>query len=220
MKRLPRICLLVTALGFALATEAQETNKTKPKLAVLPFQNKAGNAWWYYGGAETAQDVFVTELMKALQDVFVTELMNAKRFAVVPPSALDAGFTLSDDLVNEAKSEKALTLDLDVLALSKRAKDLGINYLLTGAVTEYGVTDKSAGKRRNLAVALQAKLIDTSTGEIVWADEARHVQQVSVGGFGGGVDDVRVFKKTVKPCVDRLFMKWRASRRLDWQHAK
>lgn len=109
MKRSTPVCFLIAMLGFALAAGAQETGKAKPKLAVLPFQNKAGNAWWYHGGAEAAQDVFVTELMKALQDVFVTELMGARRFEVVPPSALDAGFTLSDDLINAAKSEKALT---------------------------------------------------------------------------------------------------------------
>ena len=217
MKRCTQICLLMTALCLALAAQAQEASKVKPKLAVLPFQNKAGNAWWHHGGAQAAQDVFVTELMKAMQDVFVTELRNAKRFEVISSSALDAGFTLSDDLKNEAKSEKTLALDLDVLALSKRAKVLGINYLLTGAVTEYGVTDKgkSVGKRKPLAVALQAKLIDTSTGEIVWADEARHVQQIFVGGYGGGVDDVSTFKKTVKPCVNRLIKKWRASKFFD-----
>jgi hypothetical protein len=80
-------------------------------------------------------------------------------------------------------------------------------------------TDKSSGKGKNLIVTLQAKLIDTSTGEIVWADEARaeesSIRGVSVFGVGGGVDDVRVFKKTVKPCVDRLIKKWRASKFFD-----
>lgn len=66
---------------------------------------------------------------------------------------------------------------------------------MPGARTEYGATDRRSGKGK----ALEASLIDTSTGEIVWADKARHEQQVSVGGFGGGVDDARVFEKTVKP---------------------
>lgn len=220
MKRCTQICLLLLALCFALAAQAQKTGKAKPKLAVLPFQNKAGNAWWYHSGAEAAQDVFVTELMSAMQDVFVTELRKAKRFEVMDPKALDAGFTISDDLINEAKSEKALTLDLDVLALSKRAKVLGINYLLTGAVTEYGNTDVSGGgfaARKSLAVALEVKLIDTSTGEIIWADKARDVQQA---GVVEGMDTVDMFKKTVKPCVQQLIKKWRLSRRLDWQQAK
>jgi len=207
MKRCTQICLLMTALCFALAAQAQVAGKVKPKLAVLPFQNKAGNVW-YHGGAEAVQDVFVTELMKAMQDVFVTELMSAKRFSVMERKELEA---------TAATQQLALSGDVDPSTAVKLGKILGVNYLLTGAVTEYGVTDKSknVGNRKPLAVALQAKLIDTSTGEIVWADEARHVQQVSVGGFGGGVDDVSMFKKTVQPCVIRLIKKWRASKFFD-----
>jgi len=208
MKRCTQICLLMTALCLALAAQAQEASKAKPKLAVLPFQNKAGNAWWWHGGAEAAQDVFVTELMKAMQDVFVTELMSAKRFSVMERKELEA---------TAATQQLTLSGDIDPKTAMTLGKSLGVNYLLTGAVTEYGITDKgkSVGTRKPFAVALQAKLIDTSTGEIVWADEARHVQQVSVFGVGGGVDNVSMFKKTVKPCVIRLIKKWRASKFFD-----
>ena len=208
MKRCTQIFLLMTALCFALAVQAQETGKAKPKLAVLPFQNKVANPYWWHGGAEAAQDVFVTELMKAMQDVFVTELRNAKRFRVVEREQLEA-------MMKE--SQLTLSGDVDPSTAIRVGKVLGVNYLLTGAVTEYGITDvsKSVGKRKPFAVALQAKLIDTSTGEIVWADEARDVQQISVSGVGGGVDDVRVFKKTVRPCVKRLIKKWRASKFFD-----
>ena len=206
MKRCTQICLLLIALCFALASQAQEVSKVKPKLAVLPFQNKAGNTWWYHGGAEAAQDVFVTELMKAMQDVFVTELMKAKRFSVMDRKELEA---------TAATQQLTLSGDIDPAIAIKLGKSLGVQRLLTGAVTEYGVTDKSSGKGKNLAVALEAKLIDTSTGEIVWADKARHVQQINVGGFGGGVDDIRRFKKTVTPCIKQLIAKWRASKFFD-----
>jgi curli biogenesis system outer membrane secretion channel CsgG len=117
--------------------------------------------------------------------------------------------------------EKNLSLsgDVDPATAVKIGKLLGVNYLLTGAVTEYGVTDKgahgsgigrlpgfSAGKRSFVA-ALNARLIDTSTGEVVWADEASSEEssvKVSVGGFGGGVDDERMFDKVMKPCIQQL----------------
>jgi len=205
MKRYTQIYLLMAALCFAPAAQAQEADKAKPKLAVLPFQNKAGNVW-HHGGAEAAQDVFVTELMKALQDVFVTELKSAKRFGVVDRKELEA---------TAATQQLTLSGDIDPKTAVALGKSLGVQRLLTGSVTEYGVTDKSSASRKTFAVALEAKLIDTSTGEVVWADKARHVQKISVGGFGGGVDNDRLFKKTVTPCVKQLIAKWRVSKFFD-----
>ena len=58
-----------------------------------------------------------------------------------------------------------------------------------------------------LATLVSVILIDTSTGEILWADEATAEEssvKVSVGGFGGGVDDDRMFDKVMKPCIQKL----------------
>lgn len=170
----------------------------KPRIAVIEFKNKADNQWWYHGGAEAAQDVFVTELVKS------------GRFRVVEREQLQA-----------LMAEKNLTLsgDVDPSSAVKIGKLLGVNYLLTGAVTEYGVTDKGAhgsgfrgvpgfnAGKRSFVAALNARLIDTSTGEVVWADEASQEEssvKVSVGGFGGGVDDDRMFDKVMKPCIQKL----------------
>jgi curli biogenesis system outer membrane secretion channel CsgG len=171
---------------------------SKPSIAVLAFKNKADNQWWYHGGAEAAQDVFVVELVKS------------GKFRVIEREQLQ---TLMQDL--------NLTLSGDVYPQTaiKVGKLLGVNYLLTGAVTEYGVTDKgahgsgigrlpgfSAGKRSFVA-AMNARLIDTATGEIVWADEASQEEsstKVSVGGFVGGVDDDRMFDKVMKPVIQKL----------------
>ena len=49
---------------------------------------------------------------------------------------------------------------------------------------------------------MNARLFNVNTGEIVWADEARNedsTTKVSVGGFGGGVDDEHMFDKVMKP---------------------
>src|SRR5262249_60826618 len=97
---------------------------------------------------------------------------------------------------------------------------LGLNYLLTGAVTEYGSTDVSgggggvyAGKRKFVA-ALNARLINTSTGEIAWADEASQEEasiKVSVFGIGGRGDDNRQFDKAMKPCIQKLVASLKAA---------
>jgi curli biogenesis system outer membrane secretion channel CsgG len=200
MKRFTSItlcaALLVALVAPVLADAAGKSDK--PRIAVLELKNKADNQWWYHGGAAATQDVFVTELVKS------------GKFRVVEREQLEA-----------LMQEKNLTLsgDVDPKSAVKIGKLLGVNYLLTGAVTEYGVTDKgahgsgigrlpgfSAGKRSFVA-AINARLIDTSTGEIVWADEARAEEssvKVSVGGFGGGVDDERMFDKVMKPCIQQL----------------
>ncbi len=188
--------LVAAAIAPNLVSAADKS--TKPRIAVIEFKNKADNQWWYSGGAEAAQDVFVTELVKS------------GKFRVVEREQLAA-----------LMQEKGLTLsgDVDPKSAIKVGKLLGVNYLLTGSVTEYGTTDKSAhgpgigglpgfsvGKKTFVA-AMNARLIDTSTGEIVWADEGRAEEsssKVNVGGFGGGVDDNRMFDKVMKPCIQQL----------------
>jgi len=187
--------LLALSSSFVLA---KDVKSTKPRIAVLEFKNKANNQWWYSHGAEAAQDVFVTELVKS------------GKFRVVEREQLAA-----------LMQEKGLTLsgDVDPSTAVRIGKLLGVNYLLTGAVTEYGATTReghgsgfrgipgfSAGKK-DFVAALNARLIDTSTGEIVWASEARKTEssiKVDVGGFGGGSDDERMFDKVMKPCIQEL----------------
>jgi curli biogenesis system outer membrane secretion channel CsgG len=201
MKRILSLALCATLLcALVVATNASAGDKasTKPRIAVLEFKNKADNQWWYHGGAEAAQDVFVTELVKS------------GKFRVVEREQLEA-----------LMQEKNLSLsgDVDPSTAVKIGKLLGVNYLLTGAITEYGAAEKgahgsgigripgfSAGKR-NFTAAMNARLIDTSTGEVVWADEARGEEssvKVSVGGFGGGVDDEHMFDKVLKPVIQQL----------------
>jgi curli biogenesis system outer membrane secretion channel CsgG len=190
------VALLALVLVPALSNAA---SGEKPRIAVLEFKNKADNQWWYHGGAAAAQDVFVTELVKS------------GKFRVVDREQLEA-----------MMQEKHLTQsgDIDPKTAMKLGKILGVNYLLTGAVTEYGNTDVSgggggvsAGKRKFVA-ALNARLINASTGEVLWADEASQEEssiKVSVFGFGGGVDDNRMFDKVMKPCIQKLVASLKAA---------
>lgn len=201
-KSLVAVLCLMLIVGAVAALQAASD---KPRMAVLEFKNKADNQWWWHGGAAAAQDVFVTELVKS------------GKFRVVEREQLAA-----------LMQEKGLTLsgDVDPSTAVRVGKLLGVNYLLTGAVTEYGVTDKSAhgsgigrlpgfsAGKRSFVAALNARLIDTSTGEIVWADEAQKEEssvKVSVGGFGGGVDDDRMFDKVMKPAIQQLVASLKAA---------
>ena len=201
MKRVSTLALCGVALlaMVAVPTLSSAAASDKPRVAVLEFKNKADNQWWYHGGAEAAQDVFVTELFKS------------GKFRVLEREQLEA-----------IMKEKNLSLsgDVDPKTAMKIGKILGVNYLLTGAVTEYGNTDVSgggggvfAGKRKFVA-SLNARLIEVSTGEVVWADDASQEEssvKVSVFGVGGGVDDSRMFDKVMKPCIQKLVASLKAA---------
>ena len=192
MKRITSLALCA-ALVLVVASVAFAADKsTKPRLAVLEFKNKADNQWWYSNGGAAAQDVFVTELVKS------------GKFRVVEREQLEA-----------LMREKNLTLsgDVDPSTAVRIGKLLGVNYLLAGAVTEYGNTSVGGGgfgvgaSKKKFVAAMNARLIDTSTGEILWADEAREEEasiKVSVFGVGGGVDDERMFDKVMKPVIQQL----------------
>src|SRR5947199_8037995 len=126
MKRVTSLALcaaLLTALVMPALADAAGDKAAKPRIAVLELKNKADNQWWYHGGAAAAQDVFVTEMVKS------------GKFRVVEREQLEA-----------LMKEKNLTLsgDVDPATAVRVGKLLGVNYLLTGAVTEYGAEEKGA----------------------------------------------------------------------------
>jgi curli biogenesis system outer membrane secretion channel CsgG len=187
---------LAGSLALALFAPAASFSADKPRIAVLEFTNKADNTWWYHGGARAAQDVFVTELVKS------------GKFRVIDRERLDA-----------LMREKNLSLsgDLDPSTMLQAGKILGVQYFLTGALTEYGRTETGArgaygvgfgAKKTTFVAAMNARIIDAETAEILWADEARGEDakfKMHIAGFGGGVDqDERMFDKVLKPIIQQL----------------
>lgn len=195
MKRGIIFCL-ISVLALVVLQPAWAADK--PRIAILEFKNKADNTYWWSGGAE------------AMQDVFVTELVKSGKFRVMDREALASVLR---------EKNLALSGDIDPATAVKAGKLIGVKYLLTGAVTEYGIDDAGASgpgvgglpsfsvKKRRFTAAANARLIDAETGEIVWADEARGEEasrKIRVGGFGGGVDDRRMFDKVMKPVIADL----------------
>lgn len=199
------LCAVLAPVLSASLGAAEGGGSGKPRIAVLEFTNKANNQWWFQNGAAAAQDVFVTELVKS------------RKFVVV-----------EREKINAIMQEKGLTLsgDVDAKTAMRIGKLLGVNYMLTGALTEYGNTDTNAHgpgvgslpsfgvHKRSFVAALNARVFNVSTGEIVWADEARKEESsssVSVGGFGGGVHDDRMFDKVLKPIIQELVASLKSS---------
>jgi hypothetical protein len=119
--------------------------------------------------------------------------------------------------------EKHLSLsgDIDPKTAIQFGKMLGVEYLIAGAVTELGVTDRNASvpggflrglpsvsvRSQKMEAALDARAFSTSTGEIVWADTAKDEtsdSSVYVAGAGGGANDRNKVDKLMRPVVQKL----------------
>ena len=189
---------LVAALGLVAALASSRALAAKPRVAVIEFKDKTSHYYsWYQAG-------------RAAQDMFVTELVKSGKYRVIDREQLAA-----------LMQEKNLSLsgDIDPKTAVKAGKLLGVEYFLTGALTELGVANRGArvpgfgglpsvrvGSQK-MDAAIDARLINTTTGEIVWADSASESTSdasVFVAGAGGGVDDQRKLDRVLRPVVVKL----------------
>ena len=196
MKRLiPALSLLALLAVPAFA------QGNKPRVAILEFKNKASHyTWTWYEAGRGAQDMLVTELVKS------------GKYRVIEREQLAA-----------IMREKNLSMsgDMDPRTAIQFGKMLGVEYLIAGAVTELGVTDRGASvpggllrglpsvnvRSQKAEAALDARAFSTSTGEIVWADTARDETSdasVYVMGAGGGASDHGKVDKLMRPVVQKL----------------
>ena len=196
MKRLiPALSLLALLSAPAFA------QGSKPRVAILEFKNKASHySWNWYDAGRGAQDMLVTELVKS------------GKYRVIEREQLAA-----------IMQEKHLSLsgDMDPRTAIQFGKMLGVEYLIAGAVTELGVTDRGANvpggllrglpsvnvRSQKAEAALDARAFSTTTGEIVWADTARDETSdasVYVMGAGGGASDHGKVDKLMRPVVVKL----------------
>lgn len=200
MSRFLRPLFLPSVAFLAFTGPLVAADAAKPRVAVLEFKNKAQGYSWYQAG-------------QAAQDMLVTELVKKGEFRVMEREQLAA-----------IMEEKHLSLsgDIDPKTAVKVGKMIGVEYLITGAVTELGVADRSANvpggifggrlpsvnvRSQRMDAAVDARAFSTSTGEIVWADTAREStsdSSVYVAGAGGGVDDHRKVDRILRPVVVKL----------------
>jgi curli biogenesis system outer membrane secretion channel CsgG len=170
----------------------------KPRVAVLEFVDKSSH---YYGWYQVG---------RAAQDMLVTALVRGDAFRVVDRERLQA-----------LMQEKHLSLsgDVDPRTAVKVGKLLGVEYVIVGSITEFGVKNSGANvpsvgglpsfsmRTQRMDAAIDARAINTSTGEIVWADTAKDSssdKSVYVAGAGGGTQDGQKLDKILRPVVEKL----------------
>ncbi|HVO51751.1 MAG TPA: CsgG/HfaB family protein [Thermoanaerobaculia bacterium] len=193
-----RVLSAVTLLAL-LSAPAVLADGAKPRVAVLEFKNKAAHyTWSWYDAGRGAQDMLVTELVKT------------GKYRVIEREQLAA-----------IMQEKHLSLsgDVDPKTAVQFGKMLGVEYLVTGSVTQLGTTNRGASvpggfglpsvsvHSQKAEAALDARAFSTTTGEIVWADTASGETSdasVFVAGAGGGAHDNDKVDKILRPVVQKL----------------
>jgi curli biogenesis system outer membrane secretion channel CsgG len=171
--RLKMIGGLAVALAVAgLVGTAEAQAKKRPTIAVMDFDYGTIDNWWGQ-----------YDIGKGMADQVVNALLEDGSFRVIERKKLDTVLAEQDF----AQSDRA---DPSAAKLSRIGKVLGVKYILAGSITKFSTERRGGGLRvkgiglggakAKSEVALTARLIDTSTGEIMIS--AKGLGQSSKGG--------------------------------------
>ena len=148
------------------------TTYAKNRVAVMVFENKTPHGGWKVG--------------QGASDMLATALVKTGKFKVFERDKVDAVLKEQDFGASGR---------IDPTTAAKIGKLIGVEYIITGAVTEYGESDSdysggafSMGKKGYHA-ATDVRMVNVNTGEIVFADSgssSKSALSVEVLGFGGG----------------------------------
>jgi curli biogenesis system outer membrane secretion channel CsgG len=165
------------------------------KLAVLDFEDTstasapdisenpfAALAMLRGGQQQPQQD---RKIGKSISNILVTELVKDGSFKIVERSQLER-------ILGEQKLGKDAAISASEAV--KLGKLLGVSAVIVGSVTEYNTKTETKGflgvgrKVKTAKVAVNARIVDTSTGEIIFAAEGKGEEEesnVTVGSVYG-----------------------------------
>jgi curli biogenesis system outer membrane secretion channel CsgG len=187
MRRLsfaPWLLAALAVLAFAAPAAAQAG---RPAVALLDFDYASLNAWW------GNQDIG-----KGIADLLVDGLVEDGSYRVIERKRLDA--ILAEQ--NFSNSDRA---DPSAGKTAQIGKALGVKYLIVGSITKFGMEQKGTSisgggwgyggfgvgdvgtKKGKATVAITARMIDTSTGEILASAKGEGTSSRSGLLLGGAV---------------------------------
>ncbi len=172
------------------------TRGPKKRVAVIRFQDKSAYGRGRLGGA--VQDILTTELAKS--DLFILVSRGADLDLV-----LDEQDLAKSDIIREGTGPKS-------------GEVLGLNAIVTGAVSQFGVKQKSAtylvgaSKTQTAEATVDVRVVDATTGQVVFADSGMGVHEESstqVLGIGGtkGYDETlegKALRAAISKFIDNL----------------
>lgn len=183
------IVLAFTACLTSRPTSAQTAPPHRPRVAVLDFD---------YSTVQTVSAaIFGTnvDIGKGIQQMVVTDLVKDGSYSVIERAVMDK--ILSEQ--NFSNSNRA-----DPNSAAKIGKLLGVDAIIVGNITEFGNETKKEGlgggggggwtgaiaglhhSKSNANVALNARIVNIDTGEILGVAEGSGTSSRSSTGLGGG----------------------------------
>jgi curli biogenesis system outer membrane secretion channel CsgG len=180
---------VLSSVLLASAGAPVVAQSSRPTIAVLSFEYGTIQRWW-----SGTQDIG-----EGISDLIVDELVNDGSFRVIERKRLDA--ILAEQ--NFSNSERA---DPSAKTVAQLGKALGVKYLVVGSITKFGTEQSNrsfsgggygsafglgqVGTAKGKAnVAITARIIDTTTGEIMASAKGDGTSKRSgllLGGAGGG----------------------------------
>ncbi|HEX7485899.1 MAG TPA: CsgG/HfaB family protein [Vicinamibacterales bacterium] len=189
MRRLNLAPWLLAALAL-VAFASPSAAQGRPTVALIDFDFASINNWW------GNQDIG-----KGVADLIVDGLLEDGSYRIIERKRLDA--ILAEQ--NFSNSDRA---DPAAAQTAKIGKALGVKYLIVGSITKFGMEDKGmkiggggwgggrfgigdvGTKKGKATVAITARMVDTSTGELLASAKGEGTSSRSGLLLGGAVNHV------------------------------
>jgi curli biogenesis system outer membrane secretion channel CsgG len=189
MSKILRFLSPLCVVLFFIAALSPASAQRRPRVAVLDFD---------YGTVRTSvQAVFGTDvdLGKGITQMLVTNLVKDGTYSVIERATMDK--ILGEQ--NFSNSNRA-----DASSAAKIGKLLGVDAIIVGTITEFGNETKNQGlgggggsgwtgalagihhSKSSTNVALNARIVNVDTGEIMGVAEGAGTSSRSSTGVGGG----------------------------------
>lgn len=159
-------------LTFVLFITGTCTVSAKEMVAIMDFDNKAQHGGWRVGHGAS--------------DMLATAIVKTGAFRVIERNKINT-------VLKEQNFGQSGRVDSSTAV--QIGKLLGVKYIITGAVTEYGQSRSGGGGggvrvgKKGYHAAVDIRILDAETGEIVFADSAsdsKTSMNIKIFGFGGG----------------------------------
>jgi curli biogenesis system outer membrane secretion channel CsgG len=187
---------MVVAVGIVTAVPGTALAQAKIRVAVMNFENNTTWAWWG------------DNLGAAAADELATQLVQTGKYTVIERRELAS--ILQEQNLGASGAVTGATA-------AKVGKLLGVQLILTGSITSFGIKRTSIGLRgiggtyANAESKVDARLVNTETGEVMVVATGQGNKRMG-GGYFRGVNaeqtfDQGVAQEALRPAVEQVVLK-------------